>query len=314
MPEMNAPGLLMQLQARYPLSSVVTELVQIHDGAFVVRATVQVQGQAIATGMAAAATVEAAEDQARLRVLAWLGIGAIAVPEALTPPLPTPLPTPKSGLDPLPLRVAPVAVTAPVPTPGDRPDPLPPPPPPLPDPLPAPLPSPVASLPPLPPLTTVPDLPLDFTPAIAAPVVTDLGAADSYDPGEYDFSVEETASYDELEAADPDQAEPLLPGASPQPERTKPRKTSKTPKPAGKTTTAIAPLDVADPSQGLDLDDLSSLIAMTDVEMDRIGWDKNRGREHLKATYGKATRQKLDTEELMDFLNFLRAVPSPNGL
>jgi hypothetical protein len=60
--------------------------------------------------------------------------------------------------------------------------------------------------------------------------------------------------------------------------------------------------------------DLSSLIALTDVEMDRIGWTKLEGRDYLKQTYGKATRQRLEVDELLDFLNYLRALPSPYGL
>jgi hypothetical protein len=63
-----------QFQSRYPAGSLTSELLQIHEGSFVVRVTLQVGGAALATGMAAASTIEQAEDQARLRALGVLGI------------------------------------------------------------------------------------------------------------------------------------------------------------------------------------------------------------------------------------------------
>lgn len=62
-------SLFAQFQTRYPSGGLITELLTIHDGNYVVRALVNVGDRAIATGMAAASTVEAAEDQARLRAL-----------------------------------------------------------------------------------------------------------------------------------------------------------------------------------------------------------------------------------------------------
>lgn len=57
-------------------------------------------------------------------------------------------------------------------------------------------------------------------------------------------------------------------------------------------------------------EDLSDLIAFTDIEMERVGWTKERGRDHLKRTYQKSSRQKLDANELRDFLEFLNTLPS----
>ncbi len=62
-------SLFAQFQTRYPSGGLVTELLTIHDGNYVVKALVNVGDRAIATGMAAAPTIEAAEDQARLRAL-----------------------------------------------------------------------------------------------------------------------------------------------------------------------------------------------------------------------------------------------------
>ncbi|RAM49773.1 MAG: hypothetical protein C6Y22_20565 [Hapalosiphonaceae cyanobacterium JJU2] len=66
--------MLAQLQSLYPTASLISELVQIYHGKYIVRASLQIEGITRATGMAAAATVEEAEDQARTRALMVLGI------------------------------------------------------------------------------------------------------------------------------------------------------------------------------------------------------------------------------------------------
>ncbi|BAB73196.1 hypothetical protein ACN23B_06195 [Anabaena sp. FACHB-709] len=66
--------MLAQFQSLYPNGSLISELVQIFQGKYIVRASVQIEGITRATGMAAAETVEAAEDQARNRALTVLGI------------------------------------------------------------------------------------------------------------------------------------------------------------------------------------------------------------------------------------------------
>lgn len=63
-----------QFQAHYPTGSLIAELVQIHEGYYIVKATVQVGGVTLATGLSAASTIEQAEDRARFRALAVLGI------------------------------------------------------------------------------------------------------------------------------------------------------------------------------------------------------------------------------------------------
>lgn len=65
---------LVEFHHRYPSGSLVADLLQIHEGLFVVKATLQAGGTTLATGMAAAVTLEQAEDLARQRALAILGI------------------------------------------------------------------------------------------------------------------------------------------------------------------------------------------------------------------------------------------------
>ncbi|MEB3338933.1 MAG: hypothetical protein VKJ46_15795, partial [Leptolyngbyaceae bacterium] len=76
---------LTQFQSRYPMGCLTSELLQIHQGNYVVRASVQVGGVTLATGMAAAEALEVAEDRARIRALEVMGI-RVPVPTPPSPP------------------------------------------------------------------------------------------------------------------------------------------------------------------------------------------------------------------------------------
>ncbi|MCI3281151.1 hypothetical protein L5470_09225 [Synechococcus sp. PCC 6717] len=65
---------LSEFHRRYPTGSLVSELLQIHDDLFIVKTSLLVGGSVLATGMAAAPTLEQAEDSARQRALQLLGI------------------------------------------------------------------------------------------------------------------------------------------------------------------------------------------------------------------------------------------------
>ena len=57
--------------------------------------------------------------------------------------------------------------------------------------------------------------------------------------------------------------------------------------------------------------DHSDTIAKIDVEMQRLSWTTEQGRDHLKKTYGKRARSLLDPEELLDFLKYLESQTTP---
>ena len=63
-----------QFRMQYPQGSLISEFVTVDHGKYVVRVEVQDKGVTLATGLAAAETVEAAEDRARIRALAVIGI------------------------------------------------------------------------------------------------------------------------------------------------------------------------------------------------------------------------------------------------
>ncbi len=56
--------------------------------------------------------------------------------------------------------------------------------------------------------------------------------------------------------------------------------------------------------------DLSDAIARTSVELKRLGWNNQQGREYLEQTYGKRSRQHLNDHELLEFLHYLESLPS----
>jgi hypothetical protein len=83
--------MLTQFRIRYPQGSLISELVQIDRGKYVVKALVQVEGVILATGLAAAETIEQAEDRARSRALAVLAFNSETTihPESTPKEIPT---------------------------------------------------------------------------------------------------------------------------------------------------------------------------------------------------------------------------------
>ncbi len=63
-----------QFRTRYPQGSLISEFVTVDRGQYIVRALIQDKGITLASGLAAAETIEKAEDQARERAFTALGI------------------------------------------------------------------------------------------------------------------------------------------------------------------------------------------------------------------------------------------------
>ncbi|MEH2398643.1 hypothetical protein [Nostoc sp.] len=53
------------------------------------------------------------------------------------------------------------------------------------------------------------------------------------------------------------------------------------------------------------------LIAKINLEIERLCWTRQQGREHLKKTYRKRSRTLLTEVELLDFLQYLTSQPAP---
>ena len=56
---------------------------------------------------------------------------------------------------------------------------------------------------------------------------------------------------------------------------------------------------------------LDKLMSDIDVQMQRLGWTVEQGREHLLKYYGKRSRLLLSEEELDNFLLYLQLTDSP---
>ncbi|WP_211293304.1 hypothetical protein, partial [Brunnivagina elsteri] len=73
--------MLGSFQNLYPTSCLLTELVQIYNGKYIVKASLQIEGITRATGMAAAEVLEEAEDRSRERALAIFVTDNSAIPQ-----------------------------------------------------------------------------------------------------------------------------------------------------------------------------------------------------------------------------------------
>lgn len=86
-------SLLQQLRRHYPTASLTADLLMVHDGIFVVRSQIAINGIIIVSGLAAATTVETAEDRAKIRALQTMDLGNttdLTPVSAPSPPAETP--------------------------------------------------------------------------------------------------------------------------------------------------------------------------------------------------------------------------------
>lgn len=90
--------MLDQFQVRYPTGSLISELLTIYQGKFVVQVSVQIDGVTRATGLAAAQTPEEAEDKARSRAIALVSLEA---PLPAATPIPEPVAQPSAPAEPV---------------------------------------------------------------------------------------------------------------------------------------------------------------------------------------------------------------------
>ncbi len=58
--------------------------------------------------------------------------------------------------------------------------------------------------------------------------------------------------------------------------------------------------------------DFNEVKQKTDLEIRRLGWTKEDGREFLKSRYGKRSRLHLTDRQLLEFLHYLESQPNPN--
>ncbi|MFN6528657.1 hypothetical protein [Nostoc sp. ChiSLP03a] len=291
--------MLAQFQSLYPKGNLISELVQIFQGKYIVRASVQIEGVTRATGMAAAETIEAAEDQARTRALIVLGI-TNAPPESVAL---TSNPVSPAQLNPD-LNINKAGLSEPAAYSSAKNEDF------------------VSSQWP-----AVSDKEISIPPSKQRNIKPEV-VTSSKEQYEYSNAAPLNDTYtqnlgqnfpvtanQELEFDPPvknleinfdnqpeDQTFPAISANNVTPFTPRsysPQENATTPSVTGKRKKKAEPVD------------LSDVIAKTDVELQRLGWTPEQGREHLIETYGKRGRTLLTEEELHGFLKYLQSQPDP---
>lgn len=280
--------MLSEFRSRYPTGSLISELLTIYEGQYVVRTVIQVERVTLATGMAAERTLEQAEDRSRERALAVLGIAQpqTAVRHISEPPRETPA-TSAPAFSTVHLGQGKTRSRPPSP----------------------PLGSPTGFSPPgiHSPAPTQPPPPLEESSSTNDDWLYSAGGGASVEaeptPSQGDrptpdfpdrSPTTDDSPYPEFESS----SQPPPPGA---PED---RSAAPTPPPPRQTQAEHPPQESVN---------LSDIIAQTTVEIRRLGWSNDQGRNFLKEQYGKPSRSMLTEEELLEFLEFLKSQPTPSS-
>jgi hypothetical protein len=275
--------LIVQLQSRYPSSSLMSELLTVHDGNYVVRALVQLGGTTLASGMAAASNIEAAEDRAKVRALEALGIGSASA-SLLNPPLPG-VADKFSSVDSSDLTVSATRLsqvgsgaiaTSPPPV------------------------ATAATSSSIPKTAAFPNIAVSLEPDTEFDTEFNIDNTEFYlsSPDEEEFSNGYSLSDPGVPEEPPQTSSATSTSSS---KSSRPRKNGK----ASAEPKSVEPL-IPLPDQPIDNSDV---IAQTDVELRRLGWGREQGRKHLEQVYGKRSRQQLTDAELLDFLHYLESQP-----
>jgi hypothetical protein len=64
-------------------------------------------------------------------------------------------------------------------------------------------------------------------------------------------------------------------------------------------------------SSELEAMDFNEIKQKTDIEIKRLSWTKDQGKEFLMSRYGKRSRLHLTDEQLLEFLRYLETLPNP---
>ena len=285
--------MLTQFRVRYPKGSLISELVRIDRGKYIVRASVAVDGITLATGMAAAETVEQAEDRARERVLAVVALDTNSLGEGNLGQNRRSAPEGNnnisvkdeiSGKDRKILNQSTPAKTVPslTATVSDN----------------SPSQTEIETNSRELNLSTTQNSVLDLPGSNSATNELDL----NYDAVDIEADLKDTNLIHDAEIElESSSGEMEIPIEIPLPEEE----------------------ENVDPNPTLSIQedrennfeeqtiDYTEVIARTNFEMNRLGWTEEQGRSHLREIYGKRSRHSLTDGELLQFLKFLEEQPDP---
>ena len=261
----------------YPQGSLVSELIDIDRGLYIVKVSVQVEGIILATGLAAADKIEAAEDRARERAISTLTLENHLNVRSQAKSVPTPNQTAakndsetKSYSNVVNLSVPQASTPLSTPRALESPES------PVVEPKPAPEPP-----------------PLSHPRENQTVIDTAADNSGSLFDGTFDSQAAETTTV-------PIESEEI---------------------------SAMPPVDstVANPTVEIDqrseqeppeftstnYSDFNAIKHETDIELKRLGWTRDDGRSFLQRKYGKRSRLSLTDEQLLEFLQHLKSLPTP---
>ena len=245
--------ILAKFRHKYPQGSLVSELIKIDRGTYIVKALVQIDNIVLATGLAGAATVEAAEDAAKERAIATLFLEeqsntspALPVSQATPTKAPSPSPELSSQADAQNVNFS----EAPAPVKEDR---------------------------PLTPIT----VPLKSVAATNdSELKSEAVAASEPEPAPTNNLFGDTFTAQT----------PTLVGIENN----------------GNSTVIEAKMTSEEEVMGF-----NEIKQKTDIEIKRLNWTKDQGKEFLMSRYGKRSRLHLTDEQLLEFLRYLETLPNP---
>jgi len=241
---------LAKFRHRYPQGSLVSELIEIDRGIYIVKALVEIDNIVLATALAGAATVEAAEDAARERAISALFLDerqqSVSAPAVTSQP--------NLGLVSSPPAPTQTKVSEPENVNFSKPQ-----------------------------SEAKPDRPLTAVTVPLKPV-----AAVQLEAPETPHSNFESANslFGDTFNAETPPLEPIAEANNDSPTES----------------------NLASELEAMDFNEIKQ---KTDIEIKRLSWTKEQGKEFLMSRYGKRSRLHLTDEQLLEFLRYLETLPNP---
>lgn len=251
--------MLAKFRQRYPQGSLVSELVKIDRGTYIVKTLVQVENTVLATALAGADTVEAAEDAARERAIAILFLDSHPASNQSTQTFATLSPQPESSSE------------------------------------------------------------SSGKPKIDSEAKVNESKIVNFSQPQLEISELSLSIVEDAISAPPAPQ-------SPEPQSNLPKMSESAPVTStennlfGDTFTAEISPAVSAPDDSynsnsaiaeLEAMDFNEIKQKTDIEIRRLGWSKDQGKEFLMSHYGKRSRLHLTDEQLLEFLRYLEKLPNP---
>ena len=258
--------MLTKFRNLYPQGSILSELIDIDRGVYIVKVSIQINGITLATGLAGEDKVEKAEDNARNRALQALVLEDGHLSLNLAPKI-TSTATNQSNYSPKPESLKPLS----------------------------------SSQVETPPKIVIPQKELVTAPIAAPTVETAKPVVETKKIPQPEPEVIPQSFEPELPVTILDDREDVL---EPPLELQPPTDNYAIAQPVIPEPAEPEPAETA-PPEAFDFNQIRHKI---DLEMKRLSWTKEQGRDYLLSTYGKRSRLHLTDDELLEFWHYLETL------